>query len=69
MDGSAQSAEQVQSEELDINTDPPSISEIARRIKKLKNGKTPGCDNIQAEVLKADIEVISAAMYHNFHRI
>ena len=69
MDGSAQAVERVQSEELDINTDPPSISEIARRIKKLKNGKTPGCDDIQTEVLKADIEVISAAMYHNFHRI
>ena len=55
MDGPAEAVAQIQSEELDINTDPPSISEIVRSIKKLINGKKPGSENIQTEVLKADM--------------
>ena len=30
MDGPAKAIEQIQSEELDLTTDPPSISEIAK---------------------------------------
>ena len=69
MDGPAEAVAQIQSEELDINTDPPSISEIVRSIKKLINGKKPGSENIQTEVLKADIEVLSAVMYRKFHKM
>jgi hypothetical protein len=36
---------------LDINTEPPTSQEIRQAIKKLKNGKAPGIDRIQAELL------------------
>ena len=35
--------------------DPPTINEIQSAIKQLKNGKSPGADHIQAELLKANI--------------
>ena len=39
----------------DINTRSPTIKEIQDALKHLKNGKSPGADGIQAELLKADI--------------
>ena len=69
MDQPAEAVEQIQSEELYINTEPPSISEFVRSIKKLKNGKTPGSDIVQAGVLKADIEVIPTACTTIFKNI
>ena len=40
--------------DLDVNTDPPGKEEIIAAIKSLKNGKSPGQDNLSAEVFKAD---------------
>ena len=40
-------------EEIDISE--PSSAEVRKAIGHLKNGKAPGIDNIQAELLKADI--------------
>ena len=37
---------------LDVNEEPPTTTEILSAIKKLKNGKSPGLDNINAELLK-----------------
>jgi len=37
---------------LEVNEEPPSTTEILAAIKKLKNGKSPGLDNINAELLK-----------------
>jgi len=35
---------------LDIDTDPPNVEEVKRAIKALKDGKTPGIDQIYAEI-------------------
>ena len=42
------------SEHLEIDTDPPSVEEVKRAIKALKNGKTPRIDQLYEEMLKAD---------------
>ena len=42
--------------DLGITDTHPSRDEIVSAIKKLKNGKAAGIDNITAEVLKADVE-------------
>ena len=42
---------------LDINTEPPTIQEIRQAINKLKNGKAPGIDRIQADLFKAEEQI------------
>ena len=44
-------------EDLDIDTEPPTKEEIVDAIKTLKNGKSPGQDNLDAELFKADPEL------------
>ena len=39
-------------EDLDISTEPPIVKEVYQAIKKMKSGKTPGEDEITAEMLK-----------------
>ena len=48
--------EEMEEEELDINTEPPTEEEIRKVVQALKNGKAPGSDQITAELLKADTE-------------
>ena len=50
------------SELLDIDTDPPNVEEVKRAIKALKDGKSPGIDQIYAEMLKADEQITAAAI-------
>ena len=50
------------SELLNIDTDPPNVEEIKRAIKVLKDGKTPGIDQIYAEMLKADEQIIATVL-------
>ena len=38
--------------DLDVNTDPPGKEGIIAAIRSLKNGKSPGQDNLSAEVFK-----------------
>ena len=40
----------------EIDTSEPSRGEVRKAIGNLKNGKAPGIDNIQAELLKADVD-------------
>ena len=42
---------------LDIDTEPFTLEEVRAAIKHLKNGKTPGVDGIDAEMLKAEPEL------------
>ena len=44
-------------EPLDILCDPPTVEEIKKALKTLKNNKAAGPDNIPAEILKADIDL------------
>ena len=44
---------------LDIDTGPFTLEEVRAAIKHLKNGKTPGVDDIDAEMLKAEPELAS----------
>ena len=48
--------------ELDIDTNIPTRAEIREAIKKLKNHKAPGYDELPAELLKADIEQAMEAL-------
>jgi len=50
------------SDPLDINCNPPNIHEIKEAIKKLKNNKASGPDDIPAEFLKADITTSAKVM-------
>ena len=51
---------------LSVNTNPPSKAEIIRALKILKDGKTPGPDDIQPEVLKADPITTTYMLHHLF---
>ena len=42
----------------EIDTSEPSRGEVRKAIGHFKNGKVPGIDNIQAELLKADIAML-----------
>jgi len=52
-------------QELDINCEPPTETEIKKAIKSLKNNKAAGPDDIPAELLRADIDT-SVHMPHGF---
>ena len=67
--GPQNAIDETAKEELDINTEPPSVNEIIRSLKVLRNGKVPGIDNIQAEVLKLDVGITADALEHVFTRI
>ena len=56
-------------EQLDIDVKAPSMEEIIRSLKRVRNGKAPGIHNIQAEVLKVDIETMASALHHVFTKI
>ena len=56
-------------EELDISVEEISAEEIQAAIRKLKNNKAAGVDNIPAELLKADIEATSTVIHGLFQDI
>jgi len=63
---------ELDAEQIDATTDPdnisvdePSLDEVTRAIRKLRNGRAAGSDGIQAELLKCAINPISKA----FHEI
>ena len=56
-------------EQLNIDVKAPSMEEIIRSLKRVRNGKAPGIDNIQAEVLKVDIGTMASALHHVFTKI
>ena len=54
---------------LDIDTSPTGIAEVRSAIENLKNGKAPGIDSMQAELLKADIGTTSRLLTDLFCKI
>ena len=56
-------------EELDISEEPPSIEEIKKALRTLRNGKAPGADQITPEMLKADPEETSKELKRIFDLI
>ena len=54
-------------QELDINCEPPTETEIKKAIKSLKNNKAAGPHDIPAELLKADIDT-SVHMLHGLRK-
>ena len=56
-------------EDLDIITDPPTKEEIVAAIKTLQNGKSPGQDNLDAELFKADPELAATILHPLFTAI
>ena len=45
----------------------PSLDEVRWAIKNLKRGKSPGCDNITAEMIQSGGE-ITITIYHTLHQ-
>ena len=56
-------------EELDISVEEISVEEIQAAIRKMKNNKAAGVDNIPAGLLKADIEATSTVIHGLFQDI
>ncbi|VEN37593.1 unnamed protein product [Callosobruchus maculatus] len=56
-------------ESNEIDKIPPTISEIREIIKKIKNNKTPGSDNITAEMFKYGGEALEVHMYNMIKNI
>ena len=55
--------------ELNVDIEPPSKPEIKAAIKTLKNGKAPGGDCLNAEMLKADPDMTTTALHPLFKAI
>ena len=53
-------------EDFEIDLDPPTLGEIKHAIKNLKTGKSPGIDNICAEMLKADTVTSANILLNRF---
>ena len=52
----------------EIDRSEPSRGEVRKGIGHLKNGKAPGIDNIQAELLKADVDYATTSSGQGDHR-
>jgi len=46
----------------EVCTDEPTLDEVCRAVKKLKNGRAAGCDNIPPELLKCASSDIGQAL-------
>ncbi|KAI8514548.1 hypothetical protein Bbelb_071390 [Branchiostoma belcheri] len=64
-----QPADPTPSDDIPINTDPPSHEEVETAIKAMKNRKAPGIDAIQAELLKADCATATLLLTDLFAKI
>jgi len=58
--------EEAEGEELDIPTEPPTQAEIRKALRHMRNGKSPGVDQISPEMLKTDEETTVEEMKYIF---
>ena len=56
-------------DDLDVDTGPITKTEIIKALKKIKNGKAPGPDQIPPEVLKTNPEVTYTILKELFDNI
>ena len=56
-------------EDVDVNTDQPTLEEVKMAIKVMKNGKAPGSDGVTADMLKGEDTVTPRLMTHIFSDI
>jgi len=49
-----------------MSDDAPSLEEVQRAKRKLKNGRAAGCDNIPPELLKCALDPVSKALHGLF---
>ena len=56
-------------EDINIDTSPPTLHEMQKAIKSLKNNKAAGVDSINAELHKADINTASKIVHLLFTNI
>ena len=54
---------------VDMNIEPPTIREIIKSTRAIRNGKASGIDNIQAELLKTDVGTIENVCFNLFTKI
>jgi len=54
---------------LTINCENPSKDEIKAAIKKIKNGKAAGPDNVPGEAIKGEVETSVNMLYHLFKKV
>jgi len=55
--------------DIDMCTDEPTLEEMMRAVKKLKNGRAAGCDDIPPELLKCALPHVSQALHSLFQRV
>ena len=56
-------------EDVDVNTDQPTLEEVRMAIKVMKNGKVPGCDGVTADMLKVEDTDAPRLLAHTFSDI
>jgi len=61
--------EEDNSENGDVNLDPPTKTEIQLALSQLKNGKAAGLDNVYPEVLNVDPEITAEMLYPLLEKI
>ena len=54
---------------LRINTKVPTVVEIKKALKELRNGKAAGLDNISPEVMKGDLDITANMLHPLFEKI
>jgi len=55
--------------EIEVNLDPPTKTEIQLALSQLENGKAAGLDNIYPEVLKVYTEITAEMLYALLEKI